>query len=194
VATIEKSLITAKSPAILVGLFCILLLFGCQAATPEEVTTRFWQALAQSQIDVAKNQTTLSSQHLVNLQDIDKHSTIKTGEVNADEVNASVVTTINRNNKPITFKTILLKEKNNWKVDFQQTHSNIVMLPFEGIAKSFQELGDTFTNQLEQTVPLIEKEMESLGNELKEQIDEFGRNLKEPENTPDKSKTNPGSI
>jgi hypothetical protein len=182
-----------KSPASLVGFFCFFLLFGCQAATPEQVTTKFWQALAQSQLETAKNHATLSSQHLVNLEDIDKRSTIKTSEVIADEFNASVETTINRKNKPVTFKTVLLKEKDTWKVDFQQTHTNIAMVPFEGIAKSLKQLGDTFTNELEQSVPLIEKEIESLGNELKDQIDEFGHNLKKP-TIPNNSTDNSGSI
>lgn len=149
--------------------------------------------MAQERIEIAKNQATSTSQHLVNFRDIDKHSAIKTGTVIVDEVNASVETTINRNNKPVTFNTVLLKEKDGWKVDYQQTHTNIAMAPFEGIAKSLQEIGDTFTNQLEQSVPLIEKEMESLGNELKDQIDEFGRSLKKPD-SPNDPKNHPGSI
>jgi hypothetical protein len=193
VATINKSLISIKSPVILAGLFCGLLLYGCQAATPEEVTTKFWQALAQGQIEDAKNQATESSRHLVNLQDIDKHSTIKTDQVVINDLDATVETTVTRNNSPVSFKTALLKEKDGWKVDCQQTQRNIAIIPFEGVVKSLQNLGDAFTRQLEQSVPLIEKEMESLGNELKEQIDEFGRTLKKPEN-PNKSKAYPGTI
>jgi hypothetical protein len=111
----------------------------------------------------------------------------------ADELNASVTTTINRNNKPVTFNTVLLKENDGWKVDFQQTHTNIAMVPFEGIAKSLQDIGDTFTNQLEQQIPLIEKEVESLGNELKGEIEKFGETLKKP-NPPAKPKNHTGAI
>jgi len=188
-----KSLsLSIKSPVV-AGLFCVLLLYGCQAATPEDVTTKFWQALAQGQIENAKNQATLSCQHLVNLRDIDKHSVIKIGEVVADDLNASVETTISRTNKPVTFNTVLVKEKDSWKVDYQQTQINISMIPWDGVVKSLQNLGDAFTKQLEQSVPIIEKEMESLGNDLKDQIDEFGRSLEKPKDS-GKPESHPNTI
>ena len=192
-ATIDNALISIKSPAIIVGLFCGLLLYGCQTAKPEDVTTKFWQALAQGQLAVAQQQATQDTQHLVKLNDIDKLSTITTGQVAINEQNAMVETTINRNSKPITFNTVLLKEEDTWKVDFQQTHTNIAMLPFDGVVKSLQGLGDSFAKELEQAVPLIEKEMESFGNELKKQLDEFGRGLKKPQD-PNKPKSSPNTI
>jgi hypothetical protein len=193
VAKTKHILLSIKSPVRYAGLFCVLLLYGCQARTPEGVTTKFWQALAQGQIEVAKKLATQSTQHLVNLQDIDRHSTIKTGNVVADELNASVETTITRNNKQASFNTVLLKEKDSWKIDYQQTHTNIAMVPFDGIVKSLQNLGDSFTKKLEESVPLIEKEMESLGNELKEQLDEFGRSLEKPKDS-GKPQSHPNSI
>ncbi len=186
-------LITLTSPALSAGLFCVVLLYGCQAATPEEATLKFWQALAQGQLEDAKNVTTKDTQAIVNIKDIDKYSPIKMGEVFADDINASVSTTINRNNKPVTFNTVLRKEQEGWKVDFQQTHTNIAMVPFDGIVRSLQDLGDKFANQLQQQVPLIEKEIESLGNEMKDQIDQLGRSLKKP-NPPAKPNNHPGTI
>lgn len=162
------------------------------------MTTKFWQALAQGQIETARTQATESSQHLVNLNDIAQHSTVKTGEVIITELDATVETIITRNDKPVSFDTVLLKEKDSWKVDYQQTRINISMIPFDGIAKSLQNLGDSFAKQLEESVPLIEKEMESLGNELKGQIDEFGRSLGKPQeekpHDPGKPKPYPGTI
>jgi hypothetical protein len=192
VATIDNSLISIKSPVV-IGLFCSLLLYGCQATTPEEVTTKFWQALAQGQIAVAQQQATHDTQHLVKLNDVDQRSTITTGQVAVNDQNAMVETTISRNNKPVTFNTVLLKEQDSWKVDFQQTHTNIAMLPFDGLVKGLQDIGDTFAKELEQAVPLIEKEMESFGNELKKQLDEFGRTLKKPQD-PNKPKSPPNTI
>ncbi|CAG7856600.1 hypothetical protein MCAMS1_01148 [biofilm metagenome] len=192
-AKTKPSFLTAlANPAFTAGFFCVLFLFGCQPTTPEDVTIAFWQALAQGQLDKAKSQTTKNTQAIVNIKDIDKHSPINIGEIVADDMNASVLTTINRNNKPVTFNTVLLKEENHWKVDFQQTHSNIAMVPFEGIAKSLQDIGEAFTNQIEQQIPLIEKEMESLGNEIKGEIDKFGQTLKKP-NPPANPKNRPGT-
>lgn len=167
------------SPALITGLICWLLL-GCQAKSPEDVTLQFWQELAQGHLDNARSKATKDSQPVVNIKEIDQHSPINIGEAVVEDVNAYVTTTINRNNKPVTFETILLKEENGWKVDFQQTHTSIAMAPFEGIAKSLQEMGETFSNQLEQQLPVIEKEIEAFGNELKSEIDKFGQTLKKP--------------
>lgn len=166
----------------IVGLFCALLV-GCQATSPEEVTTNFWQSLAQGQLENAKKLTSDSSKHLVSLTVIDPQSTIKIGEIVADDVNATVETTIIRMKGPVTFKTVLLKENDNWKVDYQQTRMNLSMLPFDAVVKSLQNLGDTVANELEQSAPLIEKEIQSLGNEFRNQIEEFSKNLKKPGNT-----------
>jgi hypothetical protein len=174
---------TIKSPVLFAGLFCIFLLYGCEPTTPDGVTAKFWQTLAQGDLETAKKQATQTTQHLVTLKDIDNHSTITTGEVTLnDQTSALVTTTINRNKKPVTFNTVLLKEKDAWKVDFAQTHTNIAMVPFDGVVKKLEELGDKFTKGLEESVPLIEKEMENFGNELKGQLDEFGRSLKKPPN------------
>ncbi|MDA1343730.1 MAG: hypothetical protein O2966_07730 [Proteobacteria bacterium] len=45
-------------------------------------------------------------------------------------------------------------------MDFQQTHTNIAMVPFGGIVKSLENLGDSLAKELEQAVPQIEKEIE----------------------------------
>ncbi|WP_411726586.1 hypothetical protein [Methyloglobulus sp.] len=193
--TIKPSLLSVKSPVKLAGLFCILLFFsGCLTGkSPEEVTTLFWQALAQAQLENARKHVTEHSQHLVNLQDIEKHSTIQTGVAVIEDSDATVETTITRNKKLVTFNTVLLKEQDTWKVDYLQTQMNISMIPFGDVVKSLQNLGDTFAKQLEKQLPIIQKEMESLGNELKNQIDELGRSLEKPGN-PNKSKAYPGTI
>lgn len=192
--TIKPTLLSVKSPVKLAGLFCILLLSGCETGkSPEEVTTLFWQALAQGQLENARKHVTEHSQHLVNLQDIEKHSTIQTGVAVIEDSDATVETTITRNKKLVTFNTVLLKEQDTWKVDYLQTQMNISMIPFGDVVKSLQNLGDTFAKQLEKQLPIIQKEMESLGNELKNQIDELGRSLEKPGN-PNKSKAYPGTI
>jgi hypothetical protein len=191
VAKTNQKMLAIKSPVLFAGLFCIFLLYGCEPSTPEGVAAKFWRTLAQGELETAKKQTTQTTQHLVTLKDIDSHSTVTTGAVTLnDQTNALVTTTINRNKKSVTFNTVLLKEKDSWKVDFDQTHTNIAMVPFDGMVKKLEELGDNFTKGLEESVPLIEKEMESFGNELKGQLDEFGRSLKKPPN-PSPNPNNP---
>lgn len=194
-ATTKPLVALMKSPARLTGLFLIALFFsGCQTGkSPEDVTSQFWQALAQGQIDKAKNHATENSQQLVNSQDIEKNSVIEIGEAMIENSDASVQTTIMRHKKRITFNTVLLLEKDQWKVDYLQTQMNISMIPLGDVLKSLQHLGGAFTKQLEQQLPLIQKEMESLGDELKKQIDEFGRSLEKPQD-PNAKKPYPGSI
>jgi hypothetical protein len=168
------------SPATMAGLFLfvLLLISGCQTnKSPEQVTQSFWQALAQGQVENAKKYVTQDSQHLVNPQDIDKFSTIKTNAANIDEEDARVETTITRNKQIVTFDTVLQKENDAWKVDYLQTQINISMLPLGDVIKSLQNLGGTFAKQLEKQLPLLQKEMESLGKDLKDQIDQFNRSL-----------------
>lgn len=174
----------------------VLFFSGCQTGkSPEEVTNLFWQELAQGQVENAKKHVTQDSQHLVNLQDIETHSTIKIGVavIEESDADATVETTITRNKRQVTFNTVLLKENDSWKVDYLQTQMNISMIPFGEVAKSLQKLGDTFAKQLEKQLPIIQKEMESLGDDLKNQIDEFGRSLGKPD-MPNKSNPHPGTI
>jgi hypothetical protein len=184
VAKNSHLMLSIKSPVLFAGLFCVFLLCGCEPTTPEGVTEKFWQTLAQGELEASKTQVTQATQHLVTLKDIDNHSIISIGAVTlSDQTNALVTTTINRNKKSVTFNTVLLKEKDSWKVDFDQTYTNIAMVPFDGMVKKLEELGNNFTKGLEESVPLIEKEMENFGNELKSQLDEFGRSLKKPPNS-----------
>ncbi len=183
-----------KTPVLLTGvvfLVMLLLLGGCQTGkSPEEVTTLFWQDLAKGKLDNARQHVTNNSKHLVNLQDIDKFSQVTAAEAeennDSESTFASVPTTINRNNQLVSFNTVLLQEDNRWKIDYLQTQLNITMIPLGDVVKTLQNLGGTFARQLGQQLPIIQKEMESLGNELKKQINEFNRNFDKsyPHNQP----------
>jgi hypothetical protein len=168
-----------KSPALLAGLVGLLLILsGCQTATtPEEVTNVFWEALMHGDIESAKRQATQQTQQLVGKQQPMENSSLRIGQIIINVPNATVETIITENNKTLSFNTVLFKENNHWKVDYQQTLLNISNEPFSGIIKNLQNIGDIFNKQLEQQIPLIEKEIESFGEELKQQLDEFGRNL-----------------
>lgn len=192
--TIKFLLQHTKCPVNLAGLFCILLLSGCQAGkSPEEVAGLFWQSLAQGKIENARTHVTQDSQHLVNLQDIDTHSTIKMGVAVIEDSKARVETTISRDKRLVTFDTVLIKKEDIWEVDYLQTQMNISMIPLGEVVKSLQNLGDTFAKQLEQQLPQVQKGIESLGNQLKNEIDELGQDLKKPDNS-NNPKTPPGSI
>lgn len=193
-ATIKPARLIIKGLTLSVGLFCVLNISGCQTGkSPEAVTGQFWQSLAAGKLAEAKTFASLDSEHLVNIDDIDKNSPVTTGEAIVDDNDATVQTTITRHKKTVTFDTVLRLETGVWKVDYLKTEMNISMLPLNDVVKSLQNLGGVFAKELEKQIPSLQKEMESLGEELKKQIDEFGRSLDNSQIPPTK-KPSPGSI
>lgn len=171
-----------KSPAYLTGLFCLLVLIsGCQTPkTPEQVTAAFWTALIQADLETAKKFATQNSQHLITEEEARENATLSTAKIVINGSHATVETTMIEEGRTISFNTALLKEGDLWKIDYQQTLTNISTIPFNGIFKSLEEIGETLNKQLEQQMPLFEKQIESFGEELKKQLDEFGRYLENP--------------
>ena len=174
---------TKKSPVGLTGLLTLLLLLsGCQAAlTPEQVATAFWVAMAEGNLDSAREYATQETRHLVTKQQNLEEATVKTGAILIDGSNATVATVMTlkkpENRKELSFDTVLLKENDLWKVDYQRTLNNLSNLPFGDIFKSLQAIGETINKELEQQIPLFEKQIKSFSDELIRQLDEFRRQL-----------------
>ncbi|TAN68945.1 MAG: hypothetical protein EPN17_08245 [Methylobacter sp.] len=175
-----------KSPVgLTVFLSLLLLLSGCQAVlSPEQVTTAFWQAMAEGNLDSASEYATQETQHLVTKQQNLEDATVKTGAILIDGSKATVATIMTLK-KPVSnnvwsFDTVLLKEHELWKVDYQRTLNNLSILPFGDIFKSLQAIGETINKGLEQQIPLFEKQIKSFNDELIRQLDEFRRQLEKP--------------
>jgi len=184
----------------LAGLFSLLfMLSGCQAVlTPEQVTLTFWEAMAQGNLESARKHVTQETQHLVAKQQNLEGASIKTGEVVIDGPNATVSTIMTlkkpENNEYLSFNTVLLKENDLWKIDYQQTLNNLSILPFGELFNSLRAIGDAINKELEQQVPLFEKQIKSFSEELIRQLDEFRRNLEKSIPPPEKQKSYPGTI
>jgi hypothetical protein len=172
-----------KSPVLLAGLFCMLLLLSaCQTPqTPEEVTKAFWAALIKGDVDGATRLATQNSRHLVTKDETKENADVRTGQIIINGDNANVETIMTENGRTFAFDSVLFKENDTWKVDYQQTRMNISSLPFNGVFKSLEQLGETFNKQLERQMPLFEKQIESFGEQLNRKLDEFGRYLENPE-------------
>lgn len=191
--------ISGKSPARLAGLFCLLcFLTACQSAkTPEQVTTEFWQAIAQADIDTAKELTSPETRELVRIEPKLEKSSLQIGQIIINGFNATVATTLTLNttdnNPALSFDTVLIKQNDQWQIDYQKTLGNIANQPFSGIIKSLQDIGDTLNQKLQEQIPLIEQEIKSFGEQLQQQLDEFGRQLQNPK-PPEKSNPNRNTI
>jgi hypothetical protein len=190
---------TMKSRAFLAGLLSLLfLLSGCQPVlTPEQVTTAFWEAMAEGNLGSARKYATRDTQHLVTKQQNLEDATLKTGAVLIDGSNATVSTIMTlkkpENNKVLSFDTVLLKENDLWKVDYQRTLNNLSNQPLGDIFKSLRAIGETINKELEQQVPLFEKQIKSFSEELIRQLDEFRRQL-EKSVPPEKQKPHSDTI
>ena len=188
-----------KSLSGLLGLFCLLfMLSGCQVVlSPEQVTLAFWGAMAQSNLESARKHATQETQHLVTKQQNLEGASIKTGEVVINGTNAIVSTIMTlkkpKNNKLLSFNTVLLKENDQWKVDYQKTLNNLSILPFGELFNSLRAIGDAINKELEQQVPMFEKQIKSFSEELIRQLDEFRRNL-EKSIPPEKPKPSSDTI
>jgi len=189
---------TKKNLARLTGLLSLLfMLSGCQAVlTPEQVTTEFWEAMVKGNLDSARKYTTQDTQQLVIKQQNLEDATVKTGAILIDGSNATVATVMRlkkpESNKVLSFDTVLLKENDLWKVDYQRTLNNLLNLPFGDIFKSLRAIGETINKELEQQIPLFEKQIKSFSEELIRQLDEFRRQLEKsvpPENQRPHSET-----
>jgi hypothetical protein len=88
---------------------------------------------------------------------------------------------------------VLLKENDQWKVDYQQTLNNLSILPLGDIFRSLRALGETFNRELKQQIPLFEKQIRSFSQELIRQLDEFRREM-EKAAPPEKQKPYSNSI
>jgi hypothetical protein len=190
---------TKKNLAGLAGLLSLLfLLSGCQAVlTPEQVTMEFWEAMVEGNLDSARKYATQETQQLVTKQQNMEDATLKTGVVLIDGSNATVSTIITlkkpESNKVLSFDTVLLKENDQWKVDYHRTLNNLSNLPFGDIFKSLRGIGETINKELEQQIPLFDKQIKSFSEELTRQLDEFRRQLEKPV-PPEKQEPHPGSI
>ena len=195
---IDKLFRSAKNPALVAGFFLVMLLLsGCQTIkTPEQVTAAFWHAMARGDVEAARKLATQETRDLVSKQQNLENAKVQTGKIVINGVSATVETvlTLNKpeNNKPLSFNTVLSKENDLWKVDYQHTLDNVLNQPLGELFKSLRAIGDTINKQLERQIPLIQKQIETFSDELIKELEEFNRQLEK--NTPPEKQPHRGTI
>lgn len=168
------------------------LLTGCSSPeSPAEISLQFWQQLSNHKIDSARKFCRVNSQELPeNAENRLKNRSLSSGKIILDGNLASVeiIATKSDNSPPSNFKTFLVKDNERWAIDCEKTAQYFSGdFLFHGIIKDLNQLGDDLNEKLEEKIPLIEKSIESFGDELKKQIDKFGQELEKsfppPQNT-----------
>ncbi len=168
-----------KSPAFAGLLFALLLLAGCQSPkNPDEVTLAFWHAMAANDLETAKSFVSQDSQQLQAPDPKWLNATFSIGQIVINDTHARVETQATLTDKTQSvFATFLVKEDNQWRVDYPRTQFSLSGDIFNGLFESLKNIGDNLNKQLEEQMPLFEKQMESFGEELKKQLDQLGKEL-----------------
>lgn len=171
-----------SSKVISFGLLILLLMTACQSQkTPEQTTISFWSAIANNDLGLAKSYC--SKQSLCNLtapQAPFKNAQFNYKKIVINDQHATVETEIiSESNVKTTFSTFLIKENNHWTVDYQRSSSTLSgNRLFKNLFNSLNTLEDTINQQLEQQLPIIEKEIKSFSEQLKQHADDFESKVK----------------
>ena len=164
-----------QSPIVLtIGL---LSLFACNnPKTPAELTTSFWSAMAENDIEHAKEFCSPQSKNILVTVNPLLNSTFTIGKIVIEGNQAKVETLVTSDletSKP-AFTTFLLNQENHWKIDCKRSINNFLSNPFNHFFNKLNDLGEAFNKHLEQQLPLIEEKIELFGRQLQDKIDSLG--------------------
>nr|WP_305906688.1 hypothetical protein [Methylomarinum sp. Ch1-1]MDP4519386.1 hypothetical protein [Methylomarinum sp. Ch1-1] len=148
--------------------------------------------MADNDLDSARLYVSKDSEDLLqaperNLQEAD----FAVGQIVINDTQARVETVASfPDNTQSSFSTFLIKEGDDWRIDYRRTRYSLSGNLFNGLFDSLKNIGENLNKQLEQQMPQIEKEMESFGQELQKQLDNLGKEL-EKSFPPPKQKPDP---
>ncbi len=175
-----------KSPIIsIIGLLFLISIYSCESKlSPEKATILFWSALAENNLDQAKVYcSSVSAPELLSTEPHQlSNSRFNYGKIVLDGNQATVETKIEPalNNKS-SFTTYLVKEENDWKVECERSIKELSGNQFlNEFINNLNTLGNEINKKLEQQLPIIEKELQSFGQELKQQLDDLDKELNKP--------------
>jgi gas vesicle protein len=182
----------------LVWVFYSLILTGCVAnLTPIEVSERFWSAVKDKNSKEVKKYIatgTLSDDVSENLLSLDD---VYLGRTVIDVERAWVDTTVvisGDDSFELPLETILLKEDDQWKVDYNTTVATLsrsstvarVMGSIADLSGQFADELDRSLEEIQKAIPEVQKEIERIEEsvkyhlpELQQKMDEFLQQLEE---------------
>lgn len=164
-----------------VALLCaIVLLAACTAEkTPQEVTQAFWQAVIENNAPGAVRYSTL-----MDVQQYDGFGrdwsgiTPVWGRIVIEGAEASIETTLTAtaagDTRPLTFVTHLVRQDEQWKVDYARTAEEVNAGPLAKLFGKLERLGQDISQQLGATSDKLALELERMGEEFEELSRELG--------------------
>lgn len=160
----------------LIGLSVLLIMFAssCHAERPpQEIARKFWDALKVQNIESARKYATVETRSLIDTIPVQFHNAdVSFGKIIIDGNTTTIETTlhIHKNGAETTLPihTVLEKENDVWRVDYQQTMQDLKKTePTSDISKDIQELGKKLSERMDETL-----------GEIKEKIPEYQEKLK----------------
>lgn len=164
-----------------IALLCaIVLLTACTAErTPQEVTQAFWQAVIENDAKGAVRHSTLTD-----VQQYDGFGrdwsgfTPAWGRIVIEGAEASIETTLTTaaadNTRPLTFVTHLVRQDEQWQVDYARTAEDVNAGPLAKLFGRLERLGKDISQQLASTSDKLALELERMGEEFEELSRELG--------------------
>jgi hypothetical protein len=136
--------------------------------------------LKKGDLEEAKRHATQISQQLISKEEAKDYTDLRIGQIVINGQTATVETQMTEIGRSFFFNTVLQKENDIWQVDYHQTLINVSAMPFNGLFRSLNKMGEDLNKKLEQQMPLFEKQIESFGQELNRKLDELGLYLEDP--------------
>jgi len=184
----------------------VFLIQACSSTplTPSQTAQHFWSAILAGDMNSANEYATDASKPLLNEKHQNyKNSSVAFGKIAMQSEQAKIETTIQPVDKKTAektsiatnsaaFETILVKQKQQWRVDFVETQKSYEQATqakgVKRLVNDLNQLGHHFTNQLNDALqrwdearPQIKKDLDNLGEsvqkDLQGAIDKYGPEL-----------------
>lgn len=177
-------------------LFFILFNTACsQPKSPVDVAADFWKSIQAHDLNLLYKNVATDSVKKYKLDDMPSIGKVYLGEAVINKDRAWVETTVETlgtATMEIPVKTYLVRKKEIWKVDYDETVQSVSMN--SDIARLFshmENVGDRFMEQFngvideyQKTIPEIQRELKKLEEniklqipEIKDRLEEFGREI-----------------
>lgn len=148
--------------------------------TPSNVTKKFWDALSENNTEKAKEYSVKGT--------LDSTSVIKNAKINIIEISRKhridneiayvdtvVEVTKNGKKRKYEFETVVIKENNLWKVDFNQTQIEMIGYSLRQFEKSLKDvgkdMGEAIGEAMREMGKAVGDAMEDMANKTEEAIE-----------------------
>jgi hypothetical protein len=161
------------------------LVFACGelAATPQQVTEQFWEALRAGEVEAAKAHASASSAPLVDdLRTQRQIEAVLLGEALLGEraaiVRTSLATSLGGRRLHTSFDTHLVREAEAWRVDVEATRRALTSALF---ASSLQQIGEVVGEGVQAFGEALEEGTAEINRAVREALQGLERELQQPD-------------